>query len=110
MLDSPGGTDPTRVDRPLERLTVEEIPLCTQLLPICHAGSRSNAVCRGEYKRIDREISQRLQSKVDAPRCPSRIQSCIFPVPIEAGVHVEAITYQTKAVGHLDLNDGGQLR
>ena len=95
------------VDRQLERVAVGRIPSCTQLLPIRHAIGRirMNAICRGENEMLVREISKRFESKFDA------ILICrIFPVPIEADIHVEAMPCQAKAVGHLDLNDGGQTR
>src|SRR5262249_23527290 len=98
------GTD--LVDRQLERVTVERISLCAELLPIRHALSRIwiNAICRGENERNDGDNSKRLESNVDA------IQSWIVPAPIETDVCVEAVPCQAKAVSHLNLNDGGQVR
>src|SRR5712691_9482922 len=100
----PAGADTDLVGRQLERVAVERIPSCAQLLPIRDAMGRirTNAICRGENERNDREISIKLESKVDA------LRSFICPAPMEADVHVEAMTFQAKAVGHLDVNDGGQ--
>ena len=91
-------------NRRLERVTVERISLCAELLPIRHAGSRINAICCGENERNGRATSKRIKGKVDT------IRSWIVPAPIEAGVHVEAIARQAKVVGHPDVHSGGQAR
>src|SRR5215467_6039522 len=98
--------DTDLVDGQLERIAVERISLGAYLLPIRHAMSRIriNAICRSENERNDRDKSQRLESKVNA------VRSWILPAPIEVDVHVEAIASEAKAVSHLNLNDGGQIR
>jgi hypothetical protein len=94
------GADTDLVDRQLEWVAVERIPLYAEHLEI----RRALFHFRADNKRNGRNESQRLEGNVNA------IRSGIVPAYIEADVHVEAMPFQAEVVGHLDVNDGRQTR
>ena len=99
-LAPPCGADTDLVDRQLEWIAVERISLYAEPLQIRRALFRS----RADNKRNGRDERKRLEGNVDT------IRSWIVPAYIEADVHVEAMPFQAKVVGHPDVNDGGQTR